>query len=294
MSHQPNFAAIRDLPQLDIRPLTGALGCEILGVDLAHLDEPTFAAIYKAWLDYAVVVFRDQEMNEATFSAIGQRFGKLEDEPFLPNKTETPGIYYFRGAGGQKKLSVQNLGWHMDHSYQTNPSLGAMLYATNVPPAGGDTLFASSYLSYEYLSAPMQQFLADKIAIHDVLHYGMESGHYAISSVKALEALAAQRKRFPQVEHPLVCTHPETGRKMLYINKGWTTAIKGLSGAESKAILDMLKAHSLQDRFQCRVRWYNKSLLLWDNRCVQHSPNVDYEAPREMLRLALHTDWIPS
>jgi taurine dioxygenase len=81
---------------------------------------------------------------------------------------------------------------------------------------------------------------------------------------------------------------------MLYINKAWATAIKGLHGAESKAILDMLKVHSLQDRFQCRVRWYNKSVLIWDNRCVQHSPNVDYEEPRKMLRLAMHTDWIPS
>jgi len=236
---------LKDLPELDIRPLTGALGCEIIGVDLANLDEPTYAAIYQAFLDYSVVVFRDQELDEESFAAFGKRFGKLEDEPFLPNRTETPGIYYFRGAGGQKKLSTQNLGWHMDHSYQKNPSLGAMLYAVNVPKAGGDT------------------------------------------------RLAAMRKKFPQVEHPLICSHPETAKKMLFINKAWTTAIKGLHPKESKAILEMLKEHSLQDRFQCRVRWYNKSLLLWDNRCLQHSPNVDYEDPRWMLRLALHSDWVP-
>lgn len=285
---------LKDLPKLDIRPLTGALGCEILGVDVTRLDEPHFAAVYQAFLDYSVVVFRDQEVGEESFSAFAQRFAKLEDEPFLPNRTKTPGVFYFRGAGGQKKLSTQNLGWHMDHSYQKNPSLGAMLYATNVPAAGGDTLFSSHYLSYEYLSEPMQEFLADKIAIHDVLHYGMESGHFAISQVEALERLVAMRKKFPQVEHPLICTHPETGRKMLYLNKAWTTAIKGLHPAESKAILQMLKEHSLQDRFQCRVRWYNKSLLIWDNRCVQHSPNVDYTEAREMLRVALHSDWIPS
>jgi taurine dioxygenase len=284
---------LKDLPELDIRPLTGALGCEIFGVDLADLDEPTYAAIHQAFLDYSVVVFRDQELDEESFAAFGKRFGKLEDEPFLPNRTETPGIYYFRGAGGQKKLSTQNLGWHMDHSYQKNPSLGAMLYAVNVPKAGGDTLFASHYLSYEYLSEPMKEFLADKIGIHDVLHYGMESGHYATSKVEDLERLATMRKKFPQVEHPLICAHPETGKKMLFINKAWTTAIKGLHPKESKAILEMLKEHSLQDRFQCRVRWYNKSLLLWDNRCVQHSPNVDYEDPRWMLRLALHSDWVP-
>lgn len=287
-------AMAQDLPKLDIRPLTGALGCEIFGVDLARLDQPTFDAIYQAFLDYSVVVFRDQELDEESFAAFGKRFGKLEDEPFLPNKTETPGVYYFKGAGGQKKLSTQNLGWHMDHSYQKNPSLGAMLYALDVPGAGGDTLFSSHYVSYEYLSEPMKEFLADKIAIHDVLHYGIESGHFAIADVQALERLAAMRKRFPQVEHPLICTHPETGRRMLYINKAWTTAIKGLHPKESKAILKMLMEHSLDDRFQCRVRWHNKSLLIWDNRCVQHSPNVDYTEPRVMLRIALHSDWIPS
>jgi taurine dioxygenase len=280
--------------QLDIRPLTGALGCEIFGVDLANLDDATFAAIYQAFLDYSVVVFRDQELDEVSFQQFGMRFGKLEEEPFVPNKTSTPGVYYFRGAGGTKKLSSQNLGWHMDHSYQQNPSLGAMLYALDVPRAGGDTLFSSHYLSYEYLSEPMKEFLADKIGIHDVLHYGMESGHFAIAEAEALERLVTMRKKFPQVEHPLICTHPETGRKMLYLNKAWTTAIKGLNPKESKGILDMLKEHSLQDRFQCRVRWYNKSLLIWDNRCVQHSPNVDYEEPRQMLRIAMHSDWIPS
>ncbi|UCG73671.1 MAG: TauD/TfdA family dioxygenase [Chromatiales bacterium] len=280
--------------QLDIRPLTGALGCEIFGVDLANLDDATWAAIYQAFLDHAVVVFRDQELDEKSFQQFGLRFGKLEEEPFVPNKTGTPGVYYFKGAGGTKKLSSQNLGWHMDHSYQKNPSLGAALYALDVPPAGGDTLFSSHYLSYEYLSEQMKEFLADKIAIHDVLHYGMESGHFSIAKVESLEALAKTRAKFPQVEHPLICTHPETGRKMLYLNKAWTTAIKGLHAKESKAILDMLKEHSLQDRFQCRVRWYNKSVLIWDNRCVQHSPNVDYEAPRKMLRVAMHSDWIPS
>ena len=101
------------------------------------------------------------------------------------------------------------------------------------------------------------------------------------------------REQFPPTEHPLICEHPETGRKMLYINKAWTTGIKGLAPHESQALTDMLKQHSLQDRFQCRVRWHDKSLLLWDNRCVQHSPNSDYTEARRMLRLAIHSDWEP-
>ncbi len=279
---------------LDIRPLTGALGAEIYGLDVKNLDDATFAAVYQAFLDYSVLVFRDQDLDEASFAAFGQRFGKLEDEPFLPNKSETPGVYYFYGAPKNgKTLSTQNLGWHMDHSYQKNPSLGAMLYALDVPSVGGDTLFASNYESYEGLSPLMKEMLEDKVAIHDVLQYGLNSGHHSIETVRSIEILMKMRQGFPQTEHPLICRHPETGRKMLYINKAWTTAIKDLAPHESTALLNMLKEHSLRDIYQCRVRWYNKSLMLWDNRCVQHSPNSDYTERRHMLRLALHSDWVP-
>ncbi len=280
--------------ELDIRPLTGALGAEIHGLDVNNLDDVTFDRVYQAFLDYSVLVFRDQELNEEQFAAFGQRFGKLEEEPFLPNKSETPGVYYFYGAPkNSKQLSTQKLGWHMDHSYQKNPSKGAILYALDVPSVGGDTLFASSYESYDGLSDAMKEMLEGKTAIHDVLQYGLNSGHHSIGTVKSIEMLAKMRKGFPQTEHPLICKHPETGRKMLYINQAWTTAIKDLADHESKALLDMLKAHSLRDIYQCRVRWHNKSLMIWDNRCVQHSPNSDYTEQRRMLRLALHSDWVP-
>jgi len=279
---------------LDVRPLTGALGAEIHGLDIRTLDESVFNQIYQAFLDYSVLVFRDQELSEQEFADFGRRFGKLEEEPFLPNKSETPGVYYFYGAPKDgKQLSTQKLGWHMDHSYQKNPSLGAILYALDVPAVGGDTLFASSYEAYEGLSPAMQEMLEGKVAIHDVLQYGLNSGHHSIGTEKALLTLAKMRKGFPQTEHPLICKHPETGRKMLYINKAWTTAIKGLTTEESTALLNMLKEHSLKEIYQCRVRWYNKSLIIWDNRCVQHSPNSDYTESRRMLRLALHSDWVP-
>jgi|TARA_B110000914_G_scaffold188617_1_gene173635 taurine dioxygenase len=274
--------------------MTGALGAEIFGLDVKDIDNATFNAVYQAFLDYSVLVFRGQELTEEEFAAFGRRFSKLEEEPFLPNKSETPGVYYFYGAPkNSDKLSTQKLGWHMDHSYQKNPSMGAMLYALDVPAVGGDTLFASSYESYEGLSPLMQQMIEGKIAIHDVLQYGLNSGHGSIATTKAIERLAKMRAGFPQTEHPLVCKHPETGRKMLFINQAWTTAIKDLESHESAPILDMLKAHSLRDIYQCRVRWENKSLLLWDNRCVQHSPNSDYTEARRMLRIALHSDWVP-
>lgn len=286
--------ARQETPTLEVRPLTGALGCEIYGVNLATLDEPTFRQIHQAFLDHSAVMFHDQKLTQEQFAAFGRRFGELEVEPFLPHKADVPGVYYLRGAPKDSKiLSTQNLGWHADHSYQTNPSLGAMLYAVDVPAHGGDTLFASNYLSYETLSPAMQAFLDDKVGVHDVLQYALNSGHGSTATVKAIEVLKAMRERYPQIEHPLVCRHPETGRKMLYLNCAWTTAIKDLTHAESEAILGMLKRHSVKDVFCARFRYRPGSLMLWDNRALQHSPNSDYTGKRLMWRLALHSNWQP-
>lgn len=295
MSAIPDSHRQQPARRLTVRPLTGALGCEVSGVDLANLDDDGFAQVHAAFLQYSVVVFHDQKLDEAALAAFGRRFGKLEEEPFLPLRAETEGVYQLRGAGkNEQRLSTQNLGWHVDHSYQKNPSLGAVLYAVDVPEAGGDTLFANMMLAYEGLSQPMQQFIQGLTGIHDVLHYGVSSGHHSISTQAGLERLTQARARFPQTEHPLVCTHPETGRKILYINKGWTSAVKELRPAEGRALLAMLNEHALQAVHQCRVRYRNGTVCMWDNRCVQHSPNSDYSSPRHMLRVALHSDWIPS
>ena len=280
--------------RLEIRPLTGALGCEIFGADLAQLDDESFRQIHEAFLTYSAVMFHDQTLTQEQFAAFGERFGKLEDEPFLPHRADVPGVFYLRGAPkNAKTLSTQNLGWHADHTYQRNPSLGAMLYAIDIPASGGDTLFASNYRSYEGLSAPMKAFLADKIAVHDVLQYGLNSGHHSTASVKSIEMLMKMRQSFPQMRHPLVCRHPETGRQMLYVNQAWTVAIEGLTRDESEAVLGMLKRHSVRDIFCARFRYRPGSLMLWDNRAVQHSPNSDYEGQRLMWRLAIHSDWQP-
>jgi len=281
-------------PQVEIRPLTGAMGCEILGVDLANLSDAEFTTIRKAFIDYSAIMFHDQTLTQEQFAEFGQRFAKLEDEPFLPFRADVPGVFYLRGAPkNAKNLSTQNLGWHADHTYQRNPSMGAMLYARDVPAVGGDTLFASNYLSYEALSPAMQVFLEDKIGIHDVLQYGLNSGHHSAATVGAIDMLRKMREKFPQMEHPLVCRHPESGRKMLYINQAWTIGIKGLTRDESDAVLNMLKRHSVRDIFCCRFRYRNNSLMFWDNRAVQHSPNSDYTGNRLMWRVALHSDWVP-
>ena len=278
---------------IDIRPLTGALGCEIDGVDLrAPLCDESFAVIHRALLDYSVIVLRDQHLRAEDLARFAQRFGRLEDEPFIPHKTDTPGVFQLKGVGSAR-LSTQNLGWHVDHSYQRNPSLGAVLLGVDVPATGGDTLFANMCLAYETLSAEMQDFVSGLTAIHDVLHYGLQSGHYSAATSKGLARMTAMRERFPPIEHPLVCTHPETGRRILYINQAWTTSIKDLEDGESRAMLAILNAHAVQPEAQCRVKWRNGMVTMWDNRCVQHRPTSDYEEDRLMLRVAIHSDWEP-
>jgi taurine dioxygenase len=279
--------------ELTIKPYTGALGCEISGVDLSKpLEDRTFREIHEAFLRYSVIFFHDQKLDQGQLAAFGRRFGELEKEPFIPNEGEEPGVYLMKGAGGDI-LTTQNLGWHVDHSYQKNPSLGAVLYAVDIPAAGGDTLFANMMLAYESLSPAIKEFISKLTGIHDVLHYGIASGHMSIKSQKSLSRLAAERERYPQIFHPLVCTHPENGRKILYINQAWTSGIKELRPQESKHLLAMLNEHALQEKFKCRFRWSNGSIAMWDNRCVQHCPTSDYSTARHMLRVAIHTNWEP-
>ncbi len=280
--------------KFDVDPITGALGCEISGLDLSKpVDEATFQELKQALLEFSVLVFRDQDLKREHVAAYGKLWGELEVEPFIPNKDGLDDrVYTMTGAGG-KRLSTQKLAWHVDHSYQKNPSFGAFLYAVDVPKTGGDTLFANMSHAYNELSPGFQEFLSDKKAIHDVLSYGMQSGHVTTAKVEGLERMVKMRRAMPQVKHPLVCSHPDTGKKFLYLNQAWVTAIDGFTLEESKAVLDLLNRHAVQPKFQCRVRWRNGTAVMWDNRCVQHSPTPDYSDPRIMLRVAIHGAWEP-
>lgn len=273
---------------ISVTPITGALGAEVRGVDFGRaLDADTVAAVKAALLEHLVLYFPDQDLEPDHLVAMAGYFGELEKERFIPPLEGHPGVHILKGIS-KSKLTTQNLMWHVDHSYKPQPSFGGALYAVDVPESGGDTMFASMYAAYDALSDRMKQYLESLVAVHDVVAYGLRSGLFETEDTRK-----AILRMPPAAEHPLVCTHPETGRKMLFVNQAWTTKIKDLDPHESQSILTFLFEHATKVEFQCRIRWRNRGLLLWDNRAVQHRGIPDYEGPRIMHRVAIKGEWTP-
>jgi taurine dioxygenase len=263
---------------LQIRPIAGALGAEIAGIDLAaDLDDGMVAAIRRAWLDQLVIFFRGQELPPERLLAFARCFGEVVEYPFIT------GIAGFPLITPVVKLEHErvNFGglWHTDTAYLEHPPMGTMLVAREVPPHGGDTLFANMYLAYETLSPGMRQLLDGLVAVN--------------SSAKA-DVTKTREDRIrdgarpdaqPEyiADHPVVRTHPETGRRALYVNGGHTVRFKDMSEAESAPLLQYLFAHQQRPEFTCRFRWEKGSLAFWDNRCAQHNPINDYQGFRRVM-----------
>jgi taurine dioxygenase len=264
--------------QLNIRPLAGAIGAEIAGVDLAQpLDAETVAAIRKVWLDHLVIFFHDQDLPPARLLALARRFGEPIEYPFVK------GIEGFPEITPVIKLENErvNFGglWHSDMTYLDIPPMGTMLVAREVPPYGGDTLFANTYLAYETLSAGMRQALDGLIAVNSSAKADTTKTREDRMRDGARDGARAEYV----AEHPVVRTHPETGRKGLYVNGGHTVRFKGMTDEESAPLLRFLFAHQTRPEFTCRFQWRVGSLAFWDNRCAQHNPINDYHGFRRVM-----------
>ena len=270
-----------------IRQLGPYIGAEVRGLDLAHLDANGVATVREALARHAVLMFPEQELTPDDLLAFAHHFGEIEHERFIPKLDDHPGVHVLRGIS-RTKLTTQNLIWHVDHSYKQHPLMMAALYALDVPPAGGDTLFASMTAAYDGLSERMKSYLEGLTAVHDVMTYGLRSGLF-----NTADARAAISRMPPPTEHPLVCAHPASGRKMLFVNESWTTSIVGLDPGESRAILDYLFAHATRPEYQLRVHWTKGSVCLWDNCAVQHRGIPDYDGLRLMHRIAVTGTWRP-
>ena len=263
---------------LQIHPIAGALGAEIAGVDLAaDLDERTVAAIRRAWLDHLVIFFRGCELPPERLLAFARRFGEVVEYPFIN------GIEGFPLITPVVKLEHErvNFGglWHTDTAYLEHPPMGTMLVAREVPPCGGDTLFANIYLAYETLSPGMQRLLDGLVAVNS----SAKADVTKTREDRIRDGARPDAQREYAAEHPVVRTHPETSHKALYVNPGHTVRFKDMSEAESAPLLNYLFAHQQRPEFTCRFRWEKGSLAFWDNRCAQHNPINDYHGFRRVM-----------
>ena len=253
---------------IDVRTSTPTVGAEIRGVDLRKpLSEDVFDEVRSAFLRHQVVFFKEQEkLTPDQQTAFARRFGGLHLHPAAPHLEGLPEVFVIHTHKGSKIANGN--GWHTDVSCDAEPPLGTMLQLHHLPSQGGDTLFASMYAAWDALSAPMQAFLETLNARHESEH--VYRGRYSDRDVDDAG------KVYPESVHPVVRTHPETGRRALYVNCGFTTGIEGLGKAESRALLNFLFEHIEQERFQVRFKWEVNDMAFWDNRCLQHHAMWDY------------------
>jgi taurine dioxygenase len=263
---------------ISIQPLAGAIGAEIAGVDLAQeLDADTIAAIRQAWLDHLVIFFRNQDLPPARLLALARCFGQPIEYPFVK------GIDGFPEITPVVKLEHEtvNFGglWHSDTAYLETPPMGTMLVAREVPPHGGDTLFANMYLAYESLSPGLRRVLDRLVAVNS----SAKADVTKTREDRMRDGARAEARAEYEALHPVVRTHPETGKKALYVNGGHTVRFKDMTEEESAPLLRFLFAHQTRPEFTCRFRWAVGSLAFWDNRCAQHNPINDYHGFRRVM-----------
>jgi taurine dioxygenase len=253
--------------QIEVRPIAGAIGAEIHNVDVSqNLSDATVADIRKALLDHCVIFFRDQKLDVPQQKAFSRRFGEIFIHPNYKGTQADPEIVEIKRAPGDKKIVGEE--WHADTTMWPEPPMGAILYALDVPPYGGDTIFANQYLAYEALSDGMKKLLSGMRALHsDRKVAGPRANMNASRSTKVRED-ADWRETVSS--HPVVVTHPETGRKLLYVNHSYTYCFDGMTEEESKPLLDYLLNHGHRPEFTCRFRWEKGSIAFWDNRVCKH------------------------
>ena len=267
-------AAPMNYEKIDVRPYSAAVGAEIFGVDLAEpLDNRTWSEIHQAFHDHLVIFFRDQHISPAEQLSFARRFGELEPYPFVHGIEGYPELIEIVKMPNE----IRNFGspWHIDMSFREAPPLGAVLYAMEMPVAGGDTMFANTYLAYETLSEGMKEMVGRLRGVHNSGDPKGHSNNYRGMSLQEKKGVEREIR-----SHPLVRTHPVTGNKALMISPAYCTELEDMTPDESRVILDQLEQHATRHEFICRFRWEQNSIAVWDNRCAMHRVLEDDLAAR--------------
>jgi taurine dioxygenase len=268
--------------RLDVRPLSGAGGAEIFGVDVAQdLDDATVGVIRDALNQHCVVFFRDQTLDVARHKAFARRFGPIFIHPNYGSLSDDPEIVMIRREPGDAGHIGEE--WHIDTTMCAEPPMGAILYGIDVPPYGGDTLFANQYLAYEALSPAMKKMLEGLRAVHSDI---TEAGPVAAAKNRNRSTRHRDDDTWRETRnlHPIVRTNRETGRRCLFVNAANTIGIEGMTEAESRPLLGFLLEHGHRPEFTFRFRWQKGSIAFWDNRSTKHIALGDTGPFRRLMR----------
>jgi len=270
--------------------MAGALGAEVFGTDLADLPKAVFADLHAAFLKHQVLTIRNQrELSPAALTAFAERFGKPSVHPMMKSLEGHPAVL----AIVKNPEDRNNFGgsWHTDLSYVERPAMASVLHGVEIPPCGGDTLFACMYRAYETLSDGLKAVLDGMYAVHNtslIYKDDAQAGQGTIGEARSMQRRGPAEQDPGDVIHPVIRTHPETGRKALYVNCNFTTRFVGMTETESAPLLRYLFRHAERPEFTCRLRWQPGTVAIWDNRCTQHYALNDYHGHRRVMhRIAI-------
>ncbi len=283
-------ARAREFTRFTLTPLTGSFGARVDGIQLADAigDDALFKEIRQAWLDQQVLFFHDQQLTPDQHLALGARFGDIQKQGYAPSLEGHEGVWVQEYPAMFDGI-VSDIHWHADSSFRAHPTRGSLLYALVVPTGGGDTVWADMCAAYEDLSPAWRGFVDGLTAVHDNMTRNLMSALERLSP----EEFAQVRKYLPPSEHPVVCAHPETGRRFLFVSEFMTREITGMNERESKAVLDYLFAHQTRPEYQCRLNWAPGTVALWDNYSTIHRGIFDFgQQHRLMHRVSFNTRWI--